>query len=159
MTSQASGTIAAGERLRIGGDEVTVRVTGEASNGALLAIEVEMPAGGGPPALHRHAPEEVYRVEHGELALYVEAGDGEIRRILATPGDVVHIPGGLAHTVRNESGAAARAYVVFTPATAMEGFLRAAGALGADGPPRIEDVLALAERHGIEMAGALPAAD
>lgn len=35
----------------------------------------------------------------------------------------------------------------------MERFMRAAGALAA---PRMEDVLALAERHGIEMAGPPP---
>jgi mannose-6-phosphate isomerase-like protein (cupin superfamily) len=159
MSSTSSGAIAPGERLRIGSDELTVRVTGAATRGALLAIEVEIPVGGGPPALHRHAPEEIYRVERGALAIYVEREGGGVQRTLATPGDVVHIPAGLAHTVRNESGAEARAYVIFAPAAEMEGFLRAAGALAANGPPRSEELMALAGRHGIEMTGALPAAE
>lgn len=39
----------------------------------------------------------------------------------------------------------------------MEGFSRAAAALAAEGTPSIEDVLALAEQHGIEMLGPVPA--
>ena len=134
------------DRLQVGADELTFRVTSAQSDGVLLAIEVRLPAGGGPPALHRHAPAEVYRVERGELAIYVEDDAGEVDRIATSPGSVVHIPGGRAHTVRNESAADAHAYVVFTPGTEIERFMRAAGALGDPA-----DVMALAERHGIEM--------
>jgi quercetin dioxygenase-like cupin family protein len=78
-------------------------------------------------------------VDRGELALYL--GDERIR---ATQGAVVHIPGGVAHTVRNETGADAQAFVVFTPGTEMERFVRAVAASPGD-------VAALAEEHGIEM--------
>jgi oxalate decarboxylase/phosphoglucose isomerase-like protein (cupin superfamily) len=144
--------------MRIGSDELSFHVTSEQTDGALLAVEVRLPAGGGPPVLHRHAPLEVYRVDQGELAIYVEDADGEVRRIPAAPGAVVHIPAGRAHTVRNESGAEAVAYVVFTPGTEIERFMRAAGALATGGAPDPADVLALAERHGMEMAGPVPAA-
>ena len=142
----------ASERLRVGGDEIVLRVTGEQSRGALLAAEVRIPAGGGPPALHRHESEEVYRLEHGELTIYLEDDAGEVQRIRATPGAVVHVPGARAHTVRNESAAEARAYVVFAPGTEIEGFLRAVAAPAGE-RPSMAGVLALAERHGIEMAG------
>ena len=141
------------ERIRVGHDELTLRVTSAAS---LLAIDVHMPAGGGPPMLHRHEAAELYRIERGELALYLEE-DGAVRRIAAAAGAVIHIPGGAAHTVRNESGADAAAYVVFTPGDAMERFIRAAGALAEAGEPEIEDVLALAERHGVEFTEPVPA--
>ena len=131
------------DTLSVGTDELTFRVTSAESDGALLAVEVRMPAGGGPPALHRHAAAEIYRVERGELAIYLEDD-----RIAAGPGSVVNIPGGRAHTVRNETEAEARAYVVFAPGTEIERFMRAAGALTAPGPA---EVMALAERHGIEM--------
>jgi mannose-6-phosphate isomerase-like protein (cupin superfamily) len=131
------------DTLSVGTDELTFRVTSAQSEGALLAVEVRLPSGGGPPALHRHAAAEVYRVEDGELAIYV--GDD---RIAAGPGAVVNIPSGCAHTVRNETNAEARAYVVFTPGTEIERFMRAAGALAAPDPA---EVMALAERHGIEM--------
>ena len=145
------------ERIRVGSDELFIRVTSEATGGALLAAQVQLPVGGGPPALHRHEPEELYRLERGELAVYLEDDGGDVRRTVARPGDIVHIPGGRAHTVRNESGSDASAYVVFAPGTEMESFLRSAGELASDGPPRMEDVLALAERHGIEITGPLPA--
>ncbi|HWI73841.1 MAG TPA: cupin domain-containing protein, partial [Baekduia sp.] len=99
--------------MRVGGDEITIHVSSEDSGGALLVAEVGMAAGGGPPAPHRHDAAEVYRVDDGELAIYVEDDGGSLRRFVTGRGDVVHIPGGRAHTVRNESGAAARAYVVF----------------------------------------------
>jgi oxalate decarboxylase/phosphoglucose isomerase-like protein (cupin superfamily) len=157
MTRQPRTPTDSPERFRVGSDEIAFRVTSDESAGALLAAEVLLPAGGGPPMLHRHAPEELYRVERGELAIYLEDEPGQVRRVPARPGSVVHIPGGRAHTVRNESDDDAFAYVVFTPGAEIEQFLRTAGMLALTGEPRIEDVLALAERHGITMAGPVPA--
>jgi mannose-6-phosphate isomerase-like protein (cupin superfamily) len=131
------------DKLLVGSDEVHLRVT----SAALLALEVRMPPGGGPPGLHRHDPDEIYRIERGTLTLYLDR-DGVLERRAAGPGDVVHIPGGLPHTVRNESGEEATAYVVFAPGAPMERFIRAAAALEPGG-----DVAALAERHGIRMSG------
>ncbi len=125
------------ERLKIGSDEITLHV----SSGTLLAAEVTIAAGGGPPAMHRHPSEELYRVEAGELAIYLED-----ERIVAGSGSVTHIPAGAAHNVRNESAADARAYVIFAPGTEMETFFRAV----AENPT---DVVALAEANGIEFTG------
>ncbi len=127
------------ERLKVGRDEITLHLDSEGSGGTMVAAEVTIPAGGGPPALHRHPSAELYRVQRGELALYL--GD---ERIPAAEGAVVHIPGGMAHTVRNETDAEAEAFVVFTPGTEMEHFVRAVAASPGD-------VVALAEEHGIEM--------
>jgi oxalate decarboxylase/phosphoglucose isomerase-like protein (cupin superfamily) len=143
------------ERLTVGSDEITLRVTSQTTAGALLAADVTLPAGGGPPMLHRHEPAEVYRIEHGELTIYVEQDNGEVQRIATRPGSVVHIPGGRAHTVRNESDDEARAFVVFAPGTTIEHFIRQAATLATTGT-KVEDVLALAEQHGIQMAGPLP---
>jgi quercetin dioxygenase-like cupin family protein len=129
------------DKLLVGSDEIVLRVSSE----AILAAEVRIPPGGGPPALHRHDPDEVYRVERGTLTLYTEEGGTELG-----PGDVVHIPGGQAHTVRNESDTAVAAYVVFSPGAQMERFFRAAAALEPGG-----DVFALAARHGMEIMAPL----
>ena len=127
------------ERLKVGNDEITLHVDSERSGGTMVAAEVTIPAGGGPPALHRHPSAELYRVQRGELALYL--GD---ERISAGEGAVVHIPGGTPHTIRNETDAEALAFVVFTPGTEMERFVRAVAASPGD-------VLSLAREHGIEM--------
>ena len=139
------------DRLTVGGDELAFRVTSAVSGGALVAYDVWLAPGGGPPALHRHAAFELFRVESGELAFYLEDAEGSVARSVARPGSVVAIPGGREHTVRNESGEQARAFVVLSPGEEMERFARAAGELAADGPPAIATVLALAAAHGIEI--------
>jgi oxalate decarboxylase/phosphoglucose isomerase-like protein (cupin superfamily) len=130
-------------RLKLGSDELIIRVTAAESGGALLAFEVRMPPGGGPPALHRHDPAELYRVERGEFAFYIADADGSVRRSTAGPRDVVAIPGGREHTIRNESAAESAAFVVFSPGEGFERFVRAAAVS--------DDVAALAAEHGIEM--------
>ena len=130
-------------RFKVGSDELTIRVTAAESGGALLAFEVRMPPGGGPPALHRHDPAELYLVERGEFVFYIADTDGAVRRSTAGPGDVVAIPGGREHTIRNESTAESAALVVFSPGEAFERFVRAAAVS--------DDPAALAAEHGIEM--------
>ena len=138
----------AAEAVRVGRERVGLRVSAADSGGRLLAIDVTIPPGGGPPALHRHAPAETYRVLDGELAFYVGAGH-DIRRLPAAAGAVVHLAAGEEHTVRNESGAPARAYVTFSGDVAgMEAFLRAAGGLTSADPG---EVIATAAAHGIEI--------
>jgi len=125
--------------ITVGREQIAVRLSTAETGGKLLALDVTMPPGGGPPGLHRHAAAEAYRVLEGELTLYL--GD---ERIPAPAGSVFHVPGGAAHTIRNESDAPARGYVTFIgEAEPMEAFLRSAGTAG--------DVMALAAEHGIEL--------
>lgn len=138
--------------VEVGGEVVEFQVTNEASGGAAVAYDVTFAPGGGPPMLHRHAAFELFRVEEGELAFYLEDEYGETRRAVAAPGAVVAIPGGREHTVRNESGRPARAFAVLSPGAQMERFARAAGELashGEDTDPAA--VLALAAASGIEI--------
>lgn len=145
------------ERLHTGADEITVLATSAQTGGALLAIQVRMPPGGGPPVLHRHAPGEVYHVLGGEFTFYVGDVDGPARRVTAGVGAVVPLAGNTPHTVRNESTADAVAFVVHAPGAPMEGFLRAVAALGDEAGRSMDAVLAVAARHGIEMLGPIPA--
>lgn len=144
------------DRLTVGSDQLTFRVTSDATGGALLAIEVRMAPGGGPPLLHRHDPVEIYKVERGELTLYLEDDAGTVARVIAGASSVVAIPSGRAHTIRNESQTEAVAYVVFAPGGEIERFMRAADELAAHGTAEPADVLALAEQHGIEMTRRVP---
>lgn len=141
------------ECLRLGADEVRVLATTDQTGGALFAVEVRMPPGGGPPVMHRHDPGEIYFVRSGTFTFYLGGGDEPARRVTASAGDVVPLAGGTPHTVRNESGADAVAEVVHAPGAPMEGFTRAVVALDA---PTLDDVLAAAERSGIEMLGPIP---
>ena len=148
-----SGTV---ERLRLGGDEITVLATCAQTGGALLAVGLRMPPGGGPPVMHRHDPGEVYHVLEGEFTFYVGDPAGPVQRTVATAGDVVPLAGGTAHTIRNESAADAVAFVVHAPGAPMEDFCRAVAALAAEGDPGMAAVLTIAARHGIELLGPVP---
>ena len=145
------------EHWRLGTDEIVVLATGEQTGGTIFAVEIRMPPGGGPPVMHRHDPGEIYHVLDGEFTFYVGDPAGPVRRVTAGPGDVVPLAGGTPHNIRNETSADAVAFVVHSPAAVMEGFSRAAAALAAAGPPDMAQVLALAERHGVELLDPIPA--
>jgi hypothetical protein len=80
------------KRFRLGLDEITVLATSAQTNGDLFAIEVRMPPGGGPPAIHRHSPSEIYYVLEGEFTFYVGDADTTPRPLTAIAGDVVPLP-------------------------------------------------------------------
>ena len=144
------------ERLRLGGDEITVLATCAQTGGALFAVGLRMPPGGGPPVMHRHDPGEVYHVLEGEFTFYVGDPAGPVQRTVATAGDVVPLAGCTPHTIRNESAADAVAFVVHAPGAPMEDFCRAVAALAAEGDPGMAAVLSVAARHGIELLGPVP---
>ncbi len=139
------------DEIAVGRDRIRFELTSRQSAGEVAVFDVRIPPGGGPPMLHRHDPFELYRVRSGELAVYLEGEDGAVSRTVAGPGTVVPIGGGLEHTIRNESDEDAEAVVVFSPGEMMEGFARAVGDLGGDRAHRQDEVLALAEAHGIEI--------
>ena len=71
-----------------------------------------------------------------------------MRRVTAAAGAVVPLAGGTPHTIRNESGADAVAFMVHAPGAPMEGFIRAAAAAAADGAPTMDAILAIAADNG-----------
>jgi mannose-6-phosphate isomerase-like protein (cupin superfamily) len=141
------------EQFRLGSDRITVLADCAQTGGALFAVEVRMSPGGGPPVMHRHDPGEIYHVLQGEVTFYTADGTGPARRFTAGPGDVVPLPGGTPHTIRNESDADAVAFVVHAPGAPMEQFMRAVLAAG---QPDTATVLGIAARNGIEMLGPIP---
>jgi mannose-6-phosphate isomerase-like protein (cupin superfamily) len=124
--------------------------------GALFAVDVRMPPGGGAPVMHRHEPGEVYHVIAGEFTFYVGDPSGPVHRTTATAGDVVPLAGGTPHTIRNESDVDAVAFAVHAPGAPMEGFSKAAADLAAQGPPTMDKVLAIAALNGVELLGPVP---
>ncbi len=148
--------LATAERLTMGTDELAVLSSCAQTGGALFAVLLRMPPGGGPPVMHRHAPGEVYHVLEGELTFYVGQPDGTVERFAVPAGQVMPLAGGTPHTIRNESDADAVAFGVHAPGGAMEGFSRAAAALAASGEPSMSAVMEIAEEYGIEMLGPVP---
>jgi quercetin dioxygenase-like cupin family protein len=145
------------EHLLLGRDEITVLATSAQTGGALFAVEIRMPPGGGPPVMHRHEPGEIYHVLAGEFTFYTAPEGEPPSRVTARPGDVVPLAGNTPHTIRNESAADAVALVIHAPGAPMENFTRAVSARSASGPPEMAEVLEIAAANGIELLGPIPA--
>jgi quercetin dioxygenase-like cupin family protein len=101
-----------------GGSVLSMRVTGEQSNGLVTVIEGVVEQGGPPLHLHQHE-DEVVVVLDGELTYQV----GEQRGVL-TAGGLLWFPRTVPHAVANLSGRACRFLTIVTPA-GIEDFFRA----------------------------------
>lgn len=153
------------------GERITFKITSAQTGDAFSVMELTSPPGGGPP-LHTHAAAETFFILAGAFE-FSGLDQGAPYAIRATPGDVVHIPGGAPHTYKTVSPTPGRALGVLAPGGEMERFFAAVGTrvrddggpAGAAGPPSEEEIarhLAIAARHGItfllpERATAAPA--
>lgn len=145
-----------GEHLKLGTDEVIVLAAASQTNGAMFAVQLRVPPGGGPPVMHRHPPGEIYWMLDGELAFYERAPDGAVSRRVAGARQVVALEGSAPHSFRNESDADAVAFVVYAPGSPIEGFVRDGAALGARGNATIDTLVEVANRYGIEVLEPTP---
>lgn len=92
-------------------DQVTFLLTGEQTGGAFFMAEATVPPGcGNPPHIHGREDETFY-VQQGTLTVHV--GD---KTLNASPGDVVHLPRGIAHCFQNNGNVDAKVLVVVEPA-------------------------------------------
>jgi quercetin dioxygenase-like cupin family protein len=141
----------AGERIWIVGDTMTLKATGETTDGSLVLVENVTASGGGPPP-HIHTREDEF--------WYVLDGTFEIRigdEVHALgPGGFAFAPRGTIHTFRNTADGPSRVLVGFTP-SGMEGFFRESGRPAVDdgpAPPLDEDeiarTMAAAPKYGVE---------
>ncbi|HEU0028109.1 MAG TPA: cupin domain-containing protein [Ktedonobacterales bacterium] len=147
-----------GDTYSLIGELITFKITSAETGGAFSVMELTSPPQGGPP-LHRHAAAETFLVLEGEFE-FSGLDQGERYTIRATPGDIVYIPGGAAHTYKTVSPAPGKAIGVLAPGGEMERFFAEVGELVSDqsaltvpaGPPSEAEVarhMAIAARHGI----------
>ncbi|MGI9657868.1 MAG: quercetin 2,3-dioxygenase [Gaiellaceae bacterium] len=143
-----------GEALWFLGFLVTIKASGETTNGRVSVIEHLGPEGSGPP-LHVHRNEdEWFYVTEGELTFWV---DGQT--INAPAGSFVYGPRGIPHTFTVASSQA-RFLVVSEPA-GFEAFVRGSAEPAAAltvppppvAPPDPEPLIAAAAEYGVEIIG------
>ena len=140
-----------GERIWIVADTMTLKATGEATDGGLVLLENLTAPGGGPPP-HVHTREdEFFYVLDGRFEIRI--GD-DLHQL--GPGGFAYVPRGTVHNFRNTADTPSRILVGFTPG-GIEGFFRQSGRPAAgDGPaPAVDDAeiertLAAAKRYGLE---------
>ena len=124
-----------------------VRLPQQKTDGSVIVFESVNEPGFGPP-LHRHRQTEIFRVLEGE---YLYEVDGQ--RFIAVTGDMVTIPGGVAHTFTNTSGRLSRQLVVMLPAMDAVAFFRGLGQVMADYGKDREALAAYGAPWGMEFLG------
>jgi quercetin dioxygenase-like cupin family protein len=141
-----------GERIWFTNAEMTVKATDETTDGHLSLLEVNAPAGHGPP-LHVHENEhEAFYVLEGTLEVMV---GGERRR--AEAGTFAFLPRGIPHTFKVVEGPAR--FLTFGVPGGLDGFFRDGGrpaegpGLPPPGPLDIQRMLEVGPRYGAQILG------
>jgi len=129
------------------GLDLFVRLPPAMSDGAFCFIETINAPGAGPPR-HRHREAEIFRVMEGRYLYEVEG-----RRFFAEAGDVVSIPGGVAHGFVNVTDAPARQYILMTPALDAAAFFTELAGTMRDGVPDQAALNAFGAKWNVEFLG------
>jgi quercetin dioxygenase-like cupin family protein len=148
-------TISPGQTLEnpVTGERFTFTHTAASTGGELLAFDFALRPGGAVPIPHVHPIQtERFEVVAGRMRFRVG-----LRRIEASPGDVVEVAPGVAHSFANAGEEEARLRVEVRPALAMEEMfaevvaMARAGRMNRRGLPRnVLDLAALARRYDQE---------
>ncbi|MCU1222093.1 MAG: cupin protein [Edaphobacter sp.] len=129
------------------GLELTVRLPPEASANELAIIETTNAPGFGPP-LHRHSETEIFRVLEGRYLFEVDG-----KRFEAGTGEVISVPGGVAHTFVNITDKPAHQLVIMQPGMDAYGFFSGLGETFAKGHPDRDALNIFGKPWGVEFLG------
>ncbi len=137
----------AGDAVWIGSFGTIYKVPGETTGGSVAVVEHVIAPGvlGAPP--HRHAREdETSYVLEGELTVQIGPMVTTLR-----PGAMVVKPRAIFHTFWNADASPARFLEIISPAGFERYFRELAALMPPDGPPDMDEVVALAGRYGLEF--------
>jgi quercetin dioxygenase-like cupin family protein len=127
------------------GERVTLKLTGEDTEGASALVEISTPPQVGPP-LHVHQRE--------DETVYVLEGMFEIRvggrMIPAPPGTCVFLPRDIPHNYTNVGYRTGRLLVTITPA-GFETFFEELSRFSPGAPPDREQLVALGRTYGLDV--------
>jgi quercetin dioxygenase-like cupin family protein len=111
----------------ISGEQIVIHTSGAETNGKLLVFDLFLPPGKQVPSRHTHPiQEERFTILAGTMRFRLGW-----RRILATPGDTIAVPAGVAHWFGNAGSGVAHARVEVRPALRMEELLAMAATIEA----------------------------
>jgi quercetin dioxygenase-like cupin family protein len=141
------------------GERITIRTTSAQTDGELLAIDLELPAGRRVPGpLHTHPlQEERFEVVAGTMRFTVGR-----ETVVAGPGEVVAVAPGVKHDFANAGDDDALVRVEVRPALDMERMFETAIALAEQGRtmmggiPKPLDLALFAQEFKDEVRGAFP---
>ena len=135
------------ETVTIGTLQLNFLLDGDDTNNTLVMFELIVQPNAKVPAPHFHvAVDEVLYGLEGTLTQTV--GD---KTLELKPGDKCFIPRGTIHGFTNKHDVPAKALCVLSPASIGPAYFREiAAVINAGGPPDMQKVLAIMQRHGLE---------
>lgn len=137
------------EIIRVGPIGIRFLLEAADTNGSVAMFEFTVPVGVKMPQPHSHRDfdETIYGVE-GVLTFTVEGKAMDIG-----PGESCFIPRGSVHGFNNLKQTDAKALAVITPALIGPDFFKETAAIvNAGGPPDVEKLKAVMDRHGLVPA-------
>lgn len=138
-------TAGEGKRLNVLGDNQRVIMTGEDTGGRYALIESINPPGVGIP-LHLHLNEdETFHVLEGQVEFQLGT-----ETIQAIAGTTVYLPRNTPHAFTIIGEAPAKMLIMLMPA-GLEKYFEELSQLASDGPPDMDEVMAISARYGIEL--------
>ncbi|PSR54979.1 hypothetical protein AHMF7605_16445 [Adhaeribacter arboris] len=81
-----------GKYFKLGSDLVVVKAGSQETAGTMLVLEVTVPAGSGPPMLHRHIYSETFYFLEGDFMVSTTNSHSRLQTQIVQPGDVLAIP-------------------------------------------------------------------
>jgi quercetin dioxygenase-like cupin family protein len=148
--SNNSGTIVRQDEtrvLRAFGEEVTILLDGERTDGKLTMWTGMNPPGGGPPPHYHSNEDEAFHVLEGRVAFLV---NGEWHEV--GPGGAAFVPRGVVHTVKNVGDQPSRMLIMTTPSGFEKFFARCAEEFAKPGGADMSRIIRIGAEHGIHFA-------
>ena len=137
-----------GRAIDLGNFAMSLKVSGEQTQGAFSLLQADEPPGFGPPMHIHHDAAEAFYVVAGEYHVFV--GDEEFA---CAAGSFIYVPAGTPHGFRVGS-LPSRKLNIYTPA-AMVGYFDELSEALARGAADAE-LAGIAERHAMEIIGPVP---
>lgn len=104
-----------GKHFLFGTDVTTVRASGSDTSGKMLMLEVTVPAGGGPPVLHRHEYTEIFYFLEGEFEVSMADEALAVSTLRLKPGDTLSVPSKAWHNFKNVGNIPGKFLVIHSP--------------------------------------------
>lgn len=153
MNEKVSGAIilqpGEGRSIDLGGFQMSVKATGDVTNGSFSLLEADEPPGFGPPLHIHHDADEAFFVVSGEYIIFVEGRD-----FRCPAGSFIYIPKGVVHGFR-VGRMASRKLILYTPA-AMIGYFDDLAAALKGGAADDHAVSEIARKYSMEVVGPVP---
>lgn len=149
MSEMVSGAVVLrpgeGRSIDLGNFKMSVRATGDMTNGSFSLLEADEPPNFGPPLHIHHDADEAFYVLSGEYVIFVDG-----REFTCPAGSFIYIPTGVQHGFR-VGRMPSRKLNLYTPAAMVGYFDDLALALKAGATD--EAVSEIARRYSMEVIG------